>query len=92
MSEAGYYDLTRLYEAANKACVSAFEMSHTIKGAINWADLGCTEARSWTNHHGETGYSLIIEEASPDAYELAQFIQAELDKAGFKIIEIQLEW
>jgi hypothetical protein len=86
------YDLRKLYDAANKACEAAFEKRTAIVGAINWGDLGCTDARSWTNHLGETGYSIIIEECSPDAYELAQFIQAELEKDGFKIIDIQLEW
>ena len=86
------YDLGQLYDAANKACEAAFENKIGITGAINWGDLGCTDARSWRNYLGETGYSVIIEECSPDAYELAQFIQTELENAGFEIIEIQLEW
>jgi hypothetical protein len=56
-----------------------------IKGAINWGDLRCVdilECRSKTENYS---YILVcIEEASPDAFELTEFVRKRLNEFDFE--------
>lgn len=54
-----------------------------VDGAINWADLECRDVRRWTDDTGDVGYTVCIEEAAPDAWELQTFVREFLAEAGF---------
>lgn len=84
-------ELQRIVEAAEGACVAALA-DKSIKGAINWGDLHCHEARRYINQRGEIGIEVHIEEASESAYELQQFIGEFLRKEGISGVEVHTEW
>lgn len=83
------YSLSALLDAANKACELAFEKRAEIDGEINWGDLACHEVRYWYDDRGETGYMVLIEEASQGSSDLMVFIMKELQKSGFENIEVR---
>lgn len=68
----------------------------TIKGAVNWGDLDCVAAEKIEslNMLGqvETSWRVVIEEASPAAYELTTAIHNALSSEGFGDVEVQAEW
>ncbi len=72
--------LKELRLAANHALARA---EGRVDGAINWADLECRDVRRWADDTGAAGYSVCIEEAAPDAWELQTFVREYLAEAGF---------
>ena len=65
--------------------------------AINWGDLGCCEVGYVVSYDGfnhlNPYYSILIDEASPDAANFCEYIQDELEKAGYNaIFEVRTEW
>lgn len=84
--------LTALREAADRICDEAFAARDTIKGPINWGDLGCVRAEYYVADDGVKGYRVLIEEAHHDNAELHEFIAAKLREAGYPDVEIQTEW
>jgi hypothetical protein len=68
----------------------AFEKRREIGGAVNWADLGCTDVAVSPISGLVT---VTIEEASPGgAQELCRFVSDELMKAGYQDIYVLTEW
>ena len=63
-----------------------------IDGAINWADLACTSARYVVQDTGEILLSVIIEEASPDAWDLQNYVDNKLIARGWNNVEVMTEW
>ena len=84
--------LVGLRNVANKACKLAVEKKTEIKGPVNWADLSCHEARYWCDDSGGYGYTVLIEEASPEAVDLMLFIGEEVRKSGYNDVYVQLDW
>ncbi len=83
-------DTDELRRIVNQACEDAFadvakdcKNSRFDKEAVNWADLHFCEL--------ETNPRVLVEEASPGANELRQFIWERLRKAGFDV-EVVTEW
>lgn len=62
-----------------------------IDGAINWADLHCVEAMHCVNHDGYEWDEVLIEEASPDAADLCNYVGKELLKIGLSVV-VKTEW
>jgi hypothetical protein len=60
-----------------------------IDGAINWGDLACVDVSVSLLDDQVTVW---IEEASPDATELHQFVSSALDKMGHSAICVVTEW
>jgi hypothetical protein len=60
-----------------------------VGGAINWGDLSCTDV-SVSLMDGL--WCATIEEASPDATELALYIHNELQHFGHKDVWVRCEW
>jgi hypothetical protein len=89
MSEPNLHELR---SCAEDACQAALEMKYQISGMINWGDLGCVDARHWTNCYGLQGLTVCIEEASPHAHELQSFIREYLADNGWKDVEVVTEW
>lgn len=84
--------LHNIKEAAESACEVAYINRNELCGAINFSDLHCTEAIYYLTETGLEGYYVTIEEANPTAQELKDFITCRLYDAGFKNVEIRLEW
>jgi len=84
----------RLMEATDEF-LSRLEPS-SIKGAINWADLQCVQVERVETFDEtdrvEAAYRVIIEEASPDSYQLAAAVSNALAGAGFTRVEVHCEW
>lgn len=85
------YDLIELHAATNRAIALAHN-DKSIGGPVNWGDLKCIDARKWQNNYGETGYSVLIDEASPEADQFCTFIHKKLAEFGFQGIEVNTEW
>ena len=89
MSEA---NLSELRSCAEDACQAAFEKKPEIGGAVNWASLGCVDARLWRDSYGNEGLSVYIDEASETAVELQSFIHEYLKDRGYHDVEVVTEW
>jgi hypothetical protein len=64
-----------------------------VKGAINWGDLCCRDARHYVSCDGDEGYTVIVSEAAPDAGELPAAIQNGLYRLGWtEHVEVVTEW
>ena len=86
------YNLKELKQAAEEACLSAYQNKELIDGCINWADLHCLTAKKYEDDDGVTGYEVIIEEADPSQSDLHIFIDGFLRKRGYEGIETIFEW
>lgn len=64
----------------------------TLPNGANRADLRCIEARQWINQDGDTGLTVVISEASPDASELQAFVGLALMEEFGGSIEVETEW
>lgn len=65
--------------------------SGSIPGAINWADLHCTDVELVFNAD-RTRVCITIQEASPEAYRLSKYVSDKLEKIGYGNIEVDTEW
>lgn len=59
-------------------------------GAINWGDLSCVEV-SLVLTDDEPQWRVVIEEASPDAWNLQIYVHKELVKLGYDAF-VSTEW
>jgi hypothetical protein len=82
--------LEALRHYADDACQAAYRAN--IKGAINWGDLGCTEASLSVNEFDEPQVSVLIEEADPICPELQRFVAEYLDNRGYAVVIVFTEW
>jgi hypothetical protein len=78
-------DLDRL---ADDACDAA---NPIIQDSVNWGDLGCVEA-SVVVSLDEIYYQVLIEEASPDAYDFQRFVRDYLRERGFGNVRVHRNW
>ena len=95
MSAYNPLTLAALRNEAEKVCRYAVRKRKTIGGAVNWADLFPVTVEHYEALSGDEiteGYRVWIEEASPDAYELRQFVADQLAKHGFAGVEVRTEW
>jgi len=81
--------LTALAMSTNRALTAARE--HAVGWPVNWASVCCIDAVEWRSVHGDTGLTVVISEASPDAHELRAFV-AEWLKDEFGDVEVLTEW
>lgn len=91
MSESYHHKrATRLAEKTENLLAMAF---HEIgNGPINWGDLHCAGAVSGVNDDGEQVCVVWIEEASPEAHELRDYVYDGLVADGWDGVEVILEW
>ena len=88
--------LAKLWEDVDAALEAA--KPEEVKGAVNWGDLGVTGVELVESldgyGHARLFYRVIIEEASPSAVELHDYIRGHLVAGGYEtdIIEIVTEW
>lgn len=85
------YILTTYYREINRILKNIPVGS--IEGAINWADLSCTEVFEWRNQDGDSGFTAYIEESSPDCSKLKEHVLRELKKrVNIDKLEIRCQW
>lgn len=63
--------------------------ANQVKGPVNWGDLSCTDV-SVSLMDGL--WCVTVEEAAPDATELAAHISNELQHFGHKDVWVRCEW
>jgi len=86
-----YYSIHRLLKLATAACKHIDK--YGIEGAKLYTGLSCVDVSKCQNTDSEVYYVVVIEEASPDAYELCVAIQDFIRDAGFKgAVEVRTEW
>jgi hypothetical protein len=85
-------DLKELMTLSQKIAEEAYKKRGEIHGAINWGDLGTTDAQHCIDVSGRTFFRIIIEEASPDASELRDFVSKRLAEEGWQNVDVELEW
>lgn len=88
-------DIQAIVEEALKEAQALPDGERFLMGAINWADLKCTdieERRSLIYPEREPLIAVLIEEVSPDATNLHKFIGERLDAAGWTNIYVTTEW
>jgi hypothetical protein len=62
-----------------------------IHDAINWGHLGCTaveKVKTFSGNATSIEWRVLIEEASPDAYEFRTLVAEELAKRGFSGVAV----
>jgi len=87
--------LLALREATEAALLTAHRVRRHGRfknEAVNWADLGVVTTEIYVEDDGSTGWRVYIEEASPTAAALCDYIAEKLAKAGFADIEVISEW
>ncbi len=85
-------NLKHLREITNEILLAAIKEKEKIGGPAKWVDLSCLEAQKIIRETGEEFYRVIIEEVSPEAYELQGYVKDELFQRGFKDVEVTTEW
>lgn len=64
-----------------------------LEGSINWGDLRCVNVSQCLNVYNEVYYTVEIEEASPTAYKLQEYVFYKLfEKYPELDIRVSTEW
>ena len=88
-----FEEIKKLRDAASALCDQAFNVRADFHSAINWGDLDCVNVEWFMDAEGEHGYNIYIEEASPLAEDLQNFIfDGLVEYAGDGCIRIITEW
>ena len=79
--------------AAETAIADAKTIKHRFSEAINWGDLRCVRVFHWTDDSGDSGYTMEIAEAAPDAREFCEWIADSIrEDTGILNLEVVTEW
>ncbi len=78
---AVWHELYTLKCCTNDILVAAIESD--VGGPVNWGDLRCVSAELYIDDDGDCGYRVYIEEASPDAMELRDWVTKRLVESGY---------
>jgi len=81
-----------LRDATEKAIANAKNIKEDFDDAINWADLRCARVFYWVDDYGDGGFTVEIEEASPDAWELRRWIEEAIKNETEMPVEVITEW
>lgn len=76
----------------DKALVEAEGRPDLRDEPINWADIGCTRVVVGANQDGQWVAVATVEEASPDAWRLARWVEDAVSLLYPFEIEINTEW
>ena len=85
-------DLKELRGLTDDAIGAAESQGTVIQGAINWANLFCSEACYVLDDEGEERYQVSIEEVAPDNPTLQEFIENWLAEHGWPGVVVITEW
>src|SRR3990167_5558619 len=71
------------------ACDSALHQKELFtRESINWGDLGCSAIEYCIDEEGDTFFRVVVEEASPSARGLADFVDKYLEAHGYDSDEL----
>lgn len=85
--------LKRVVDEALKEARKRPDDERVRMGAINWGDLWCIDVEERKSLLTDTVFiAVVIEEASPDAQGLQQFVGDWLDQRGYKQVYVSTEW
>lgn len=59
--------MRELRAAAEAALAAIPKTDWGNMGAVNWGDIGICDVRWWCDERGQSGYTVTLEEAAPDA-------------------------
>ena len=91
MTEPIKSQIKKIKEVADKI-LEEHKNSTEKFGGVNYGDLGVVDVSYNLHLDGEEDYSVLIEECSPTAYELQEYmIECLKDKLGF-YVDVILEW
>jgi hypothetical protein len=83
-------DYSRSLMAETNSILAALD-STKILGAINWGDLGCTaveKVKTFSGNATSIEWRVLVEEASPDAYEFRTLVAEELARRGYSGVAV----
>lgn len=88
-----------LFKALEKAAEEVLlmpELREIPHVAVNWADFHCTGV-SWVLEYAdgrflEAGFRVSLTEGSRDNASACSFVQKELNRRGFDVIDVACEW
>lgn len=81
-----------MLKLAGEAALLEAKNADTDMGAVNWGDLGVTGAGVKITEDGDIFRYIEIEEASPEAGLLRQFVHSFLRAHGFDKVNIEIDW
>jgi hypothetical protein len=59
---------------------------------VNWADLSCRQTSWIVTDDGAEYAEVLIEEASPEAFEFRETVRCELARRGYLGVQVVTEW
>jgi hypothetical protein len=86
-------DYSRSLMAETNSILAGLD-STKIPDAINWGHLGCTaveKVKTFSGNATSTEWRVLIEEASPDAYEFRTLVAEELARRGYSGVAVVTE-
>lgn len=89
MKKKPHKEARKIRALVDNACSIA--KNYGVGGAINWADLGCSHVATREGDDGSVVYRVYVEEASPEAVELKEFIEDHLETQGHTV-DVVTEW
>ena len=81
-----------LRNAAETALADAKTIKNDFDDAINWGDLRCVRVLHWEDDSGDSGFTVEIEEAAPDAGEFRRWIAESIEENTGISAEVVTEW
>ena len=85
-------DLKTLRDATELAINDARSVSEDFADPINWEDLRCVRVLHWVDDNMDSGFTVEIEEASPDAAEFCRWIRENIKERTGLDVEIITDW
>jgi hypothetical protein len=86
-------DYSRSLMAETNSILAGLDSSK-IRDAINWGHLGCTaveKVKTFSGNATSIEWRVLIEEASPDAYEFRTLVAEELARRGYSGVAVVTE-
>ena len=85
-------DLKTLRDAAELAINDARSVSEDFDDPINWEDLRCVRVVHWVDDSMDSGFTVEIEEASPDASKFRRWIKENIKERTGLDVNVITEW
>jgi hypothetical protein len=87
-------DYSRSLSAETNSILAQLD-STRIHDAVDWGHLGCTAVEKVKIFSGDTTsieWRVLIEEASPDAYEFRTLVAEQLARRGYSGVAVVTQW
>ena len=87
-------DYSRSLMAETNSILAGLD-STKVHDAVNWGDLACTAVEKVKTFSGNTTsieWRVLIEEASPDAYDFSTLVAEGLARRGYSGVAVMPQW